>query len=98
MKNAIIPAATICKSQVIEGGNYDCAEQTTSSEHYTGGKIYHIFFGYKIGRVAMVREKSLENDFFSRSGNFEICRENLEKMEKSGKSLGISKFPFKWYG
>jgi hypothetical protein len=40
-------------------------------------------------RVPTVREKSGRNDFFSRSGNFEIGQGNLKNKQKSGKSQGI---------
>ena len=42
-------------------------------------------------KVAMVREKYLENEMFSRSGNFVDRQGNLERTwkVKSGKSQGI---------
>ena len=46
-------------------------------------------------RVATVREKSLENEFFSRSGNFNFSQGNLDKMikvrEKSGNLRSFQK-------
>ena len=39
-------------------------------------------------RVAIIREKSLENDFFSRSGNFDMSQGNVEKMGRVREKLG----------
>ena len=55
---------------------------------YMTGNIYCIYGKF---RVAMVREKYLENEMFSRSGNFVDHQGNLERTwkVKSGKSQGI---------
>ena len=52
-----------------------------------------------MARVATVREKSLENEIFSRSGNFNFSHGNLEKRIKSqGKVREFEKFPKKSIG
>ena len=53
-----------------------------------------VILSNEFSRVATVRESSLENDIFSKSGksqgNLDMSQGNLEKNRKS---QGISKFP-----
>ena len=50
-----------------------------------------------LSRVAMIREKSLENDFFQvreKSGNFDMSQGNLEKMGKVRLRQSSEKYRF----